>query len=106
MLAFWPPPNAVKEIAANVSATDRSDGFDVGTAGAAPSADIRKRAVHGGIGVFARENVNVHVLGVLVRRQNAHANHEALFLQAQLERDLLNAGDQPIPDLRVAQPDV
>src|SRR5579862_25802 len=105
MLAFCPPPNAVDEIAANASATWSSEGRDC-IAGALASADIRHGPIHEWIRVFAREDVNVHVLGVLIRRQNAHSYHEALLLKPQLERNLLNAGNQPVPDLRVAKTDV
>ena len=53
--------------------------------------------------MFARKNVDVDVLGVLIGRQNAHANHEALFMEPQCEGDLLNAADERVPDFRVAE---
>src|SRR5579862_1634761 len=102
MLAFWPPPNAVDEIAANVSATCRSEGR-CETSGAAALADIGHRPVDNRRRVLPRQNVDVHVLGVLIRRQNAHADHEALFVEAHFERDLLDAGDETVPDACVAQ---
>ena len=50
--------------------------------------------------------MNVDVLGMLVRRQHAHTDHEALLVEAQRERDLLDSRDQPVPDLCVAEPEI
>src|SRR5579872_4881140 len=71
-LAFCPPPNAVDEIVAKVSAILGSEGLCV-------SADIRHRPIDDGRGVLAGKDVNVDVLGVLIGRQNAQPNHEALL---------------------------
>ena len=65
-----------REIVANVSAM-------LEQRGAVASADIGHRPVNHRRGVFARENVNMDVLGMLVRRQHAHANHKALFVKAE-----------------------
>ena len=70
------------------------------------SADIRHRPVDDGRGMFAGEDVDVNVLGVLVRRQHAHPDHETLFKEAQRKRYLLNSGDQAMPELRVAEPEI
>ena len=70
------------------------------------SAGIRHRPVDYGRGVLAGENVDVNVLGVLIRRQHAHANKEAFFVKPQGQRDLLYAGDQAMPYDRVAEPEV
>src|SRR5665213_383991 len=74
ILAFWPPPNEVDEIAANASAILRSGGRVAGGGDPAGSADIRQRAVDNRRAMLARKNVDVHVLGVLVGRQHAHTN--------------------------------
>lgn len=52
------------------------------------------------------ENVNVHVLGMLVRRQDAHPDHEAFFIEAEREGDLLNTGDQSVPKPRITQTEI
>ena len=102
MLAFCPPPNAVDEMAAKVTAMSTREGsvcaVRAGVAVAASQLTSGSGPSTSGRGVLTRENMNVHVLGVLVRRQHAHANHEASFVQAELERDLLNTGDQPAPN--------
>src|SRR5690242_18124551 len=69
----------------------------------APSADIRHGPVDDGRRVLSRKYVNVHVFGVLVRRKDAHANHEALLVETQLQRNLLDSADEPMPDLGVAE---
>ncbi len=50
--------------------------------------------------------MNVQVLGVLVRRQHAHADHEAFLVKAELQRDALDALKQLSPKLHVADPKV
>src|SRR5579862_689589 len=98
-LAFCPPPNAVDEIAAKVSAISTRLGF-------AGLADIRQGPVHNRRRVLAREDMDVNVLGMLVRRQHAHANHEALVVESHDERNFLNSGKEPMPDVRVAKTEI
>src|SRR6185312_1460368 len=104
MLAFWPPPNAVEEIAANTSATLSREGRVRGCSGSLT--DIGHWAVDHRRRMLARQNMDVDVFGVLVRGQNAHANHEPFFVQSHLESDFLNSGDQTVPHVGVAQTDV
>ena len=44
----------------------------------------------------------MYVLGVLIGWQHAHPNHESFFVQAERERDPLNAAQQAMPKLGVA----
>src|SRR5580658_9071306 len=76
--AFCPPPNEVAAIVAKVSAILPREGR--------ASAGIRHRPVHDGVAVLARENVDMHVFGVLIGRQHAHPNHESFFVQSERQR--------------------
>src|SRR5579862_233995 len=95
-LAFWPPPNAVDEIAAKVSAISPSPGFFTST-------DIRQRPIHDRRRVLAREDVDMNVFGVLVRRQHAHSNHETLLIKSHDQRDFLHPRDEAMPNVCVAE---
>jgi hypothetical protein len=56
--------------------------------------------------VLSGQDVDVDVFGVLVRRQHSHADGEALLVQAELESDLLNAGEQVALNPGVTQAEI
>ncbi len=66
------------------------------------SADV-EGAVGRRRGVLATEDMNVNVFGMLVRRQDARANHEACFIEFERDRDLLDTADQARPKFRLAR---
>ena len=98
ILAFCPPPNEVDEIAANARATRQQRRLRRLRRMCRASRHPAIGPLTTGRRVLTRKDVDVHVFGVLIWRQHAHANHEAFFVEIHRDCDLLYAGDQTVPD--------